>query len=145
MKDYVTVTAERLRAACIPLFEGLGTPRDEAEVVVDVHVDSDLRGEESHGVRMLDIHLKRIKAGGNLAQARVTVVKDRHAVALLDAHHSLGQVVAARPNTLTADSKGLAGVDHTGGQLPTRPPPRAQRRLAPTSVKVLPSLRSTSR
>ena len=24
--------------------------------------------------RMLDIHLKRIKAGGNLAQARVTVV-----------------------------------------------------------------------
>ena len=96
MKDYVTVTVERLRAACVPLFEGLGTPRDEAEVVVDVHVDSDLRGEESHGVRMLDIHLKRIKAGGNLAQARVTVIKDRHAVALLDAHHSLGQVVAAQ-------------------------------------------------
>ncbi len=96
MKDTVTVTAEQLRAACVPLFEGLGTPRDEAEVVVDVHIDSDLRGEESHGVRMFDIHLKRIKAGGNLAQARVTVVKDRHAVALLDAHHSLGQVVAAQ-------------------------------------------------
>jgi L-2-hydroxycarboxylate dehydrogenase (NAD+) len=95
-RDYVTVTAEQLRGACVPLFEGLGTPRGEAEAVVDVHVDSDLRGEESHGVRMLDVHLKRIKAGGNLAQSRVTVLKDRKAVALLDAHHSLGQVVAVQ-------------------------------------------------
>jgi LDH2 family malate/lactate/ureidoglycolate dehydrogenase len=113
-QEYVTVTEERLRAACVPLFEAMGTPRDEAELVVDVHVDSDLRGEESHGVRMLDIHLARIKAGGNLAASRVTVLKDRKAVALLDAHHSLGQVVAARAMEMAIAKAGQYGIGMVG-------------------------------
>ena len=92
----------------------MGTPRNEAELVVDVHVDSDLRGEESHGVRMLDIHLRRIKAGGNLAKSRVTVLKDRKAVALLDAHHSLGQVVAARAMEMAIAKAGEYGIGVVG-------------------------------
>lgn len=40
--------------------------------------------------------LGRLKGGGALPVPKVTVVMDRGAVALFDAHHSLGQVVAAR-------------------------------------------------
>jgi L-2-hydroxycarboxylate dehydrogenase (NAD+) len=112
--DYVVVTAAQLRAACVPIFEAMGVPRPDAELVVDVHIDSDLRGEESHGVRMLNIHLERIKAGSNLAKVRVTEVMDRGALALFDAHHSLGQVVAARGMALAIAKARKFGVGIVG-------------------------------
>ena len=113
-KDYELVGAERLRAAAAPLFEAIGVPAEDARLVVDVHVDSDLRGEDSHGVRMLNVHLERIRAGGNRAKPKVTVLADRGAVALFDAHHSLGQVVAARAMVLVIAKAREFGVGVVG-------------------------------
>ncbi len=112
--DYVTVMPDPLRAAGAALFEAMGVPAEDAALVVDVHVDSDLRGEESHGVRMLNIHLERIRAGGNRAKAKVTVLADRKAMALYDAHHSMGQVVAARAMMLAIDKARVFGIGVVG-------------------------------
>jgi LDH2 family malate/lactate/ureidoglycolate dehydrogenase len=104
------VPAELLLELGTSLLERMGVPRADAALVADVHVDADLRGEESHGVRLLLMHLERIKAGTIRPKAKVTVLRDAGAVALFDAHHSLGQVVAARAMELAIEKARRFGI-----------------------------------
>src|SRR5262245_6401563 len=90
------VDAGALRDYSIALLLGLKVPRDDAVLTADVFVDSDLRGEESHGVRLLVHILGRLDAGSIRPQPQITVVSDHGAVASWDSNHSLGHAVAAR-------------------------------------------------
>jgi len=92
----IRIAADALRANCTAMLLALGVPSGDADLTTDVFIQADLRGEESHGMRLFLHILGRLKAGGALPVPRVTVIMDRGAVALFDAHHSLGQVVAAR-------------------------------------------------
>ncbi len=105
---------DRLRELGRALFEATGVPREDAQLVVDVHIDSDLRGEESHGVRMFEVHLARIRAGSVRPKPKVTVLRDNAAIALFDAHQSLGQVVAARAMLLAIQKAEAFGVGIVG-------------------------------
>ena len=78
-------------------------------------LQSDLRGEESHGARLLLNVFARIEAGGDDPTSPVEVVRDRKAVALWDARRGIGQVVATRAmNEAIAKAKqfgvGVVGV-----------------------------------
>lgn len=112
--ERVPVAAEALLANCTALLQALGVPREDADLTSDVFVQSDLRGEESHGMRLLLHVLGRIKAGSVLPKAKVTVVMDRGSMALFDAHHSLGQVVAARAMRLAIAKAREYGVGLVG-------------------------------
>jgi len=90
------IASDALQRIGRALFEALGVPEDDAALTTDVFVDADLRGEESHGMRLLLIHLERIKAGVIRPMPEITVLRDKGAVALWNANHSLGQVVGAR-------------------------------------------------
>ena len=92
----IPVPAEVLRCHCAALLRGLGVPDADAALTVDVFLQADLRGEESHGMRLFLHILGRLRDGGALPVAKVSVMVDRGAVALFEAHQSLGQVVAAR-------------------------------------------------
>jgi LDH2 family malate/lactate/ureidoglycolate dehydrogenase len=112
--DRVRVEAATLRPNCQALFEALGVPPEDAALTTDVFMQSELRGEESHGMRLLLHVLGRIRAGGALAKAEITVERDRGAMALLDAHHSLGQVVGARAMLLAIAKAREHGVGVVG-------------------------------
>jgi L-2-hydroxycarboxylate dehydrogenase (NAD+) len=114
MDERIRVAADALRPNCAALLQALGVPREDADLTTDVFLHSDLRGEESHGMRLLLHVLGRIKAGGALAKAKITVVRDRGAVALFDAHHSLGQVVAARAMRLAIAKARENGIGTVG-------------------------------
>jgi len=58
--------------------------------------------------------LGRLRGGGALPVPKVTVLMDRGAVALFDAHHSLGQVVAARGMQLAIAKARQYGVGVVG-------------------------------
>jgi L-2-hydroxycarboxylate dehydrogenase (NAD+) len=94
--DRVTVPAEELRRIETMILEKLGVPAADAVVAADVFLQSDLRGEESHGARLLLNVFARIEAGGDNPKSQTVVVRDRHAIALWDAQRGIGQVVAAR-------------------------------------------------
>lgn len=111
---HVIVETEPLAATCRALLAGLGVPAEDAALTADVFVDSDLRGEASHGMRLLVQVLGRIAAGSALAKPRVTVLADRGAIAVFDAHHSLGQVVAARAMRLAIAKARQHGVGIVG-------------------------------
>lgn len=114
---HVHVAPETLRSTWLTIFEALKVPKEDAELLVDVHIDSELRGEESHGVHLLLVHVERIKAGSIRPKPKISVVVDRGAVALFDAHHSIGQVSAARGMRMAIDrakefGTGVVGVRH---------------------------------
>jgi LDH2 family malate/lactate/ureidoglycolate dehydrogenase len=104
------VQAPLLRQLGTTLMERMGVPTEDAALVTDVHVDSDLRGEESHGVRLFLMHLERLRAGTIRPKPKVTVLRDHGAIALFDAHHSMGQVVAARAMALAIEKARRYGI-----------------------------------
>jgi LDH2 family malate/lactate/ureidoglycolate dehydrogenase len=110
----IYVAADALRASCRTMLRALGVPGDDADLASDVFIQADLRGEESHGMRLFLHILGRLRGGGALPVPKVTVVMDRGAVALFDAHHSLGQVVAARGMQLAIRKARQFGVGVVG-------------------------------
>ena len=45
------------------VFEGLGVPKDDASIIAEVLITSDLRGIDSHGIQRCKMYYDRIKAG----------------------------------------------------------------------------------
>ena len=92
----VLLTSAALREHCEALMRALGVSAHDAQQTVDVFLQAELMGEQSHGLRLFLQVLSRLKAGGDRAATEIEVVMDRGAVALRDARRSLGQVTAAR-------------------------------------------------
>lgn len=111
---YEVFSPEQLRIACVDLFKAIGVPVEDGELFTDACLDSELRGEQSHGVRLVPIHLERIKAGSIRPKPKITVLRDKGACALFDAHLSIGQVVAARAMRLAIDKAREFGVGLVG-------------------------------
>jgi L-2-hydroxycarboxylate dehydrogenase (NAD+) len=71
----------------------MGIPLDEAKIIADVLITSDLWGVRSHGVAHLKMYYERMKKGLQLPTTRVTVVKDTPTTAVLDGGNGMGMVV----------------------------------------------------
>lgn len=113
--DTNRIAVDRLRPAIESLFRAVGVPVEDAATITDVHLDAELRGEESHGLRLIPVHVARLEGGAVRAKCDVTVIRDRGAMALLDANHSIGQVVASRAMKLAVEkakqfSIGIVGI-----------------------------------
>jgi LDH2 family malate/lactate/ureidoglycolate dehydrogenase len=78
------------------LLEKVNVSQEDAKIVADVMVETNLRGIESHGVRWLDIYLKRIMAGCVKPVTNLTTIREKAAYLLLDAEGGLGQVAMSR-------------------------------------------------
>jgi LDH2 family malate/lactate/ureidoglycolate dehydrogenase len=68
-------------------------PLDEAKIIADVLITSDLWGVRSHGVAHLKMYYERMKKGLQLPTTRITVVKDTPTTAVLDGGNGMGMVV----------------------------------------------------
>jgi LDH2 family malate/lactate/ureidoglycolate dehydrogenase len=90
------VPFEELRNFCKQAYTKAGVPADEAGIVADLLVRSDLRGVETHGVTRLPTYIQRLQKGYVRAKCQITVVKEKGPTAFLDAHGSMGHVVAYR-------------------------------------------------
>lgn len=103
MKELTHIPANIIERFIIDVFEGLGTPVDDAHIVADVLLTSDLQGIESHGVGRLYYYYDRIRAGVQLVQTEIEVVKETETTAVLDGHHGMGHVIAYRAMRLAMD------------------------------------------
>jgi len=107
-----------LRGVLRRLFEGAGVPEDEAEVVSDHLVDSNLAGHDSHGVIRAPGYLRQMRRGV-VPKSQCRVVRETPAVAVIDAAGGLG-IVAARQAMALAIEKarertfGAVGVHRAG-------------------------------
>ena len=105
------ISAGELRSFAVRAFCAAGLPTSAAEITSDSLVDADLRGLDDHGaVARLPTYTGRIRAGGVLADAEVTVVADLGALVTLDAHAAIGQLAAHVGMTHAIDRARTYGV-----------------------------------
>ena len=78
------------------VYGSAGVPEDDANLLADTLVQADLWGHQSHGVLRLDWYLARIVAGKMSPVTRPEFAVDAGAIAVLDGHDGVGQVLTRR-------------------------------------------------
>ena len=88
----------------VDAFNGVGVPREDCKTVVDVILESDRRGIESHGCnRFKPIYIDRIEAGIQNPVTNFEIVKETETTAVVDGHDGMGQVIGHRAMQMAID------------------------------------------
>jgi LDH2 family malate/lactate/ureidoglycolate dehydrogenase len=103
------IPAPRLTSFAANVLAAVGLPEADAELVADSLVTADLWGHQSHGVLRLSWYVDRIRAGVMRAVTTPETVADTGALAVVDGHDGVGQVLAAHA------AREAAGRAHTHG------------------------------
>jgi LDH2 family malate/lactate/ureidoglycolate dehydrogenase len=90
------IAPEKLLAFGAAVYASVGMPEADARLAADTLVQADLWGHQSHGVMRLSWYHARLKAGVCEPVARPELVVDAGAIALIDGHDGMGQVLTAR-------------------------------------------------
>lgn len=93
-KDKVYVDAKILENFMRDVFIELGVPKEDAEIIADVLITSDLRGIDSHGIQRCRMYYDRIKEGIYEVKTKIDIIKDGPTTALLDGNCGMGHVIA---------------------------------------------------
>ena len=96
MSTATPIAAAALSDFATAVYAHAGVPDADARLLADSLVQADLWGHQSHGVLRLGWYLARLRAGSMQAQTTPEFVMDGGAVAVIDGHHGVGQVLAAR-------------------------------------------------
>jgi LDH2 family malate/lactate/ureidoglycolate dehydrogenase len=108
--DKDLIQADSLRSFCEKIFISCGMAPEDAFIVADGLVQSNLRGVDSHGVTRVGIYAKRLKMGLVNPRPEVKIVRESAATLLVDGDNGMGQVVGVRALAL-----GLEKVEQSGG------------------------------
>jgi L-2-hydroxycarboxylate dehydrogenase (NAD+) len=90
----VYVPVQTLVDFMVDALVAMSIPLDEAKIIADVLITSDLWGVRSHGVAHLKMYYERMKKGLQLPNTHLTVVKDTPTTAVIDGGNGMGMVVA---------------------------------------------------
>lgn len=114
MTDENLVQAEALRQFCIEALEKAGVPPDDARIVADVQVDSDLWGIYTHGAVLITGYVRRLNEGGTNPRPNITVIKESPHHALVDGDHGLGQLAAVKAMEICVAKAKESGIATVG-------------------------------
>jgi len=73
--------------------KAMGISQEDAKIIADVLITSDLWSIRSHGIAHLKMYHERIKMGLQLPTTRWSLVKDSDATAVMDGGNGMGMVV----------------------------------------------------
>jgi len=107
------IPAEKLRRLCTRVLEKTGFKPEDAAIVSDDLVETDLRGVYSHGVMRFPIMVERIEKKANEIHPEIKVAKDHKATAVIDGGNGMGQVVTRHAMQVAiqkAKEYGISGV-----------------------------------
>ena len=93
-KEIVYIDAIILQNFMRDVFIGLGVPKEDADIIADVLITSDLRGLDSHGIQRCKMYYDRIKEGIYETKTKIDIIKEGPTTALLDGNCGMGHVIA---------------------------------------------------
>lgn len=96
MSSVDRVSPDRLNDFATDVYIAAGMSADDARLCADTLVRADLWGHQSHGVMRLSWYAARLDSGVCDPRAKPELVVDAGALAVLDGHDAMGQVVANR-------------------------------------------------
>ncbi|MEM2878469.1 MAG: Ldh family oxidoreductase [Candidatus Hadarchaeales archaeon] len=108
------LTCDEEKRIISKLLTAAGSNAEEAEAVAEVLTEGDLRGFSSHGILRLPYILRAMKRGTIIGNAKVRVVRETPAAALLDGGHGLGHYVAKRGMEIAIEKARKHGIGATG-------------------------------
>lgn len=88
------IQADRLRDLVAALYRAAGLPDEHALLISDTLVRADLWGHSSHGVMRAPWYLDRVRHGVMKPVTAAERVVDAGAIAVVDGHEGVGQVIA---------------------------------------------------
>ena len=89
-------SADQLEKTGASIFEAAGVPANEAQVVAESLVKSNLAGHDSHGVIRIPQYLSLLKRGGIVPGAEMEIVRENSNTAVLNGNWGFGQVMARK-------------------------------------------------
>jgi LDH2 family malate/lactate/ureidoglycolate dehydrogenase len=89
------ISPDRLRDFATAAYRTTGMPEDDAKLCADTLVQADLWGHQSHGVMRLSWYMARLRAGVCAPVAKPELLVDGGAIAVIDGHEGMGQVLTA--------------------------------------------------
>jgi LDH2 family malate/lactate/ureidoglycolate dehydrogenase len=89
----VHVPVNKLVDFMVDVCVAMGIPQQDAKIIADVLITSDLWGVRSHGIAHLKMYHERIKVGLQLPLTNWQVVKDTPTTAVVDGGNGMGMVV----------------------------------------------------
>jgi LDH2 family malate/lactate/ureidoglycolate dehydrogenase len=88
------ISPDRLREAVSRIYRGAGVPGGDADFLADTLVQADLWGHQSHGVLRTSWYYEKLETGAMKAVTAPETVVDAGAIAVIDGHDGVGQVIA---------------------------------------------------
>jgi LDH2 family malate/lactate/ureidoglycolate dehydrogenase len=113
MDRTIRIAHDRLSDFAAAAYMTVGVPESDARLAADSLVQADLWGHQSHGVMRLSWYVARLRAGVMRPVTETDLVVDAGALAVMDGHDGLGQVIAARAASEAirrAKAHGVGGV-----------------------------------
>ena len=92
-EENIKVPVETLVDFTIEALTAMGTSLEDARIIADVIITSDLWGVRSHGIAHLKMYHERIKNGLQHSTTNLLLVKDAQATAVIDGGNGMGMVV----------------------------------------------------
>lgn len=108
------ISARKLRTIGVNIFKHLGAPDEYAELVVDMLIEANLVGHDSHGIHYLTRYAERIKKGIIDPQARPEVTNETPSTAIIDGHWTFGQVTAIKAMRLAIEKAKSTSISAVG-------------------------------
>ena len=99
----VNVPVNTLVDFMLEALTAMGTSLEDAKIIADVIITSDLWGIRSHGIAHLKMYHERIKKGLQLPTTAWSVVKDMQATAVIDGGNGMGMVVGHHAMKIAID------------------------------------------
>ena len=101
--DVVLIDSKTLENFMRDVFIGVGVPKEDADIIADVLITSDLRGIDSHGVQRLYMYYSRIKEGIYEVNTKIKIIKEGPTTALLDGNCGMGHVIGYKAMKMAID------------------------------------------
>lgn len=99
----IRVPVDTLIGFMIDALEAMDIPPDDAKIIADVLITSDLWGIRSHGVAHLKMYRERIQAGLQLPAGAWSIIKETPTTAVIDGGNGMGMVVGHHAMSLAID------------------------------------------
>lgn len=107
---YFTFKYEALKDFSQEVFEKMGYTKNEASIITDVLLTSDLYGIESHGVQRMILYYESIKNKRLIIGAEKEIVHETPLSAVIDGHNGTGQLLAHYAMSLAIEKAKKSGI-----------------------------------
>jgi len=107
---YVKWDYDRLNLFCNDAFREFGFSEEDAKIISDVLLQSDLYGIESHGMQRMVRYHKGIEKGMIKIDAKPEVVFETPVTAVVDGHDGMGQLIGHMSMKLAINKAKEAGI-----------------------------------